>query len=173
MRRKDFHLDPAHRQDPAPESNFSRHTDMAADNPAAEQNCANCALIQGNDGDGQEPTLESVARTMFDAGFRGDLYPPLSAWEMAPTACFASYPYPDSLDEMRRGGRGTGLGLYLCQELCELNRATLIYLDRPGGGSVLGLDLEVARAALEQRDVARGKPYEVGRLASARWPRPH
>lgn len=56
------------------------------------------------DADGQEPTLESVARTMFDAGFRGDLYPPLAAWEMAPTACFASYPYPDSLDEMRRGG---------------------------------------------------------------------
>ena len=54
--------------------------------------------------DGGEPSLEAVARTMFEAGFRGDLYPPLAAWELAPTACFASYPYPDSLDEMRRGG---------------------------------------------------------------------
>ena len=31
---------------------------------------------------------------------------------------------------------GTGLGLYISRELCELNRATLIYLDRPGGGSI-------------------------------------
>lgn len=31
---------------------------------------------------------------------------------------------------------GTGLGLYISRELCELNRATLFYLDRPGGGSV-------------------------------------
>ena len=31
---------------------------------------------------------------------------------------------------------GTGLGLYISRELCELNRATLMYLDRPGGGSV-------------------------------------
>ena len=31
---------------------------------------------------------------------------------------------------------GTGLGLYISRELCELNRATLLYLDRDGGGSV-------------------------------------
>ncbi|MDX1500569.1 MAG: HAMP domain-containing sensor histidine kinase, partial [Woeseiaceae bacterium] len=31
---------------------------------------------------------------------------------------------------------GTGLGLYISRELCELNRATLTYLDRPGGGSI-------------------------------------
>lgn len=31
---------------------------------------------------------------------------------------------------------GTGLGLYISRELCELNRATLIYLDRPSGGSI-------------------------------------
>lgn len=31
---------------------------------------------------------------------------------------------------------GTGLGLYISRELCELNRASLIYLDRPGGGSI-------------------------------------
>jgi two-component system sensor histidine kinase PilS (NtrC family) len=34
----------------------------------------------------------------------------------------------------RKGG--TGLGLYISRELCELNRATLMYLDRPGGGSI-------------------------------------
>ena len=31
---------------------------------------------------------------------------------------------------------GTGLGLYISRELCELNGATLLYLDRPGGGSI-------------------------------------
>ena len=31
---------------------------------------------------------------------------------------------------------GTGLGLYISRELCELNRATLVYLDRPSGGSI-------------------------------------
>ncbi len=31
---------------------------------------------------------------------------------------------------------GTGLGLYISRELCELNRATLLYLDRPSGGSI-------------------------------------
>ena len=31
---------------------------------------------------------------------------------------------------------GTGLGLYISRELCELNRSTLLYLDRDGGGSI-------------------------------------
>jgi two-component system sensor histidine kinase PilS (NtrC family) len=31
---------------------------------------------------------------------------------------------------------GTGLGLYISRELCELNHASLMYLDRPGGGSI-------------------------------------
>ncbi|MEO0346918.1 MAG: ATP-binding protein [Pseudomonadota bacterium] len=34
---------------------------------------------------------------------------------------------------------GTGLGLYLCQELCELNRASLSARERDGGGSVLSI----------------------------------
>ena len=31
---------------------------------------------------------------------------------------------------------GTGLGLFICRELCECNRATLIYMPRDRGGSV-------------------------------------
>lgn len=31
---------------------------------------------------------------------------------------------------------GTGLGLYISRELCELNRATLVYRDRESGGSI-------------------------------------
>jgi len=56
------------------------------------------------DASGQEPTLESVMRTMYEAGYRGDLYPPLSMWQVAPTGVFASYPFPRGLEEMRQGG---------------------------------------------------------------------
>ena len=31
---------------------------------------------------------------------------------------------------------GTGLGLYICRDLCERNRATLRYRPRDGGGSI-------------------------------------
>ena len=54
--------------------------------------------------DGREPAFESVLRTMYDAGYRGDVYPSLGMWELAPTGVFASYPFPESLDDMRRGG---------------------------------------------------------------------
>jgi hypothetical protein len=52
----------------------------------------------------QEPTFETVLRTMFDAGYRGDVYPSLSMWQCAPTGVFASYPFPESLKVMRSGG---------------------------------------------------------------------
>ena len=54
--------------------------------------------------DDQEPSFESVLRVMFEAGYRGDVYPSLGMWELAPTGVFASYPFPDSLDDMRRVG---------------------------------------------------------------------
>ena len=56
------------------------------------------------DADDREPSFESVLRTMFDAGYRGDVYPSLGMWELAPTGAFASYPFPGSLDVMRSGG---------------------------------------------------------------------
>jgi len=54
--------------------------------------------------DGREPSFESILRTMFDAGFRGDVYPSLGMWELAPTGVFANYPFPASLTVMRSGG---------------------------------------------------------------------
>ena len=56
------------------------------------------------DADGGEPSFESVLRVMYDAGYRGDVYPSLQMWELAPTGVFASYPFPESLDVMRKGG---------------------------------------------------------------------
>ena len=54
--------------------------------------------------DGREPSFESVLRVIYDAGYRGDVYPSLRMWELAPTGVFASYPFPKSLDIMRKGG---------------------------------------------------------------------
>ena len=54
--------------------------------------------------DGREPSFESVLRTMHDSGFRGDVYPSLGMWELAPTGVFATFPFPESLDRMRTGG---------------------------------------------------------------------
>lgn len=54
--------------------------------------------------DSHEPSFETVLRIMYDAGYRGDIYPSLGMWELAPTGVFASYPFPASLDDMRRGG---------------------------------------------------------------------
>ena len=54
--------------------------------------------------DGAEPSFETVLRTMFEAGYRGDVYPSLKMWELAPTGVFANYPFPESLKTMRAGG---------------------------------------------------------------------
>ena len=54
--------------------------------------------------DDREPSFESVLRMMYEAGYRGDVYPSLGMWELAPTGVFASYPFPESLDLMREGG---------------------------------------------------------------------
>ena len=56
------------------------------------------------DDEGGEPTFESVLRTMFEAGYRGDVFPSLGMWELAPTGVFATYPFPASLKVMRSGG---------------------------------------------------------------------
>jgi hypothetical protein len=53
---------------------------------------------------GKEPSFESVLRTMYEAGYRGDVYPSITMWENAPTGVFASYPFPPSLKVMRAGG---------------------------------------------------------------------
>jgi len=53
---------------------------------------------------GSSPTLETVLRTMLDAGFAGDVYPPPAMWRNAPEVVFARYPFPDSINRMRDGG---------------------------------------------------------------------
>ncbi len=54
--------------------------------------------------DGREPSFETVLKTMFDSGYRGDVFPSLGMWELAPTGVFAAYPFPEGIDTMRTGG---------------------------------------------------------------------
>jgi hypothetical protein len=56
------------------------------------------------DSEGNEPSFESVLATIYKSGYRGDVYPSVRMWELAPTGVFATYPFPDSLNIMRSGG---------------------------------------------------------------------
>ncbi|MEM9914503.1 MAG: hypothetical protein AAF911_06060 [Planctomycetota bacterium] len=51
-----------------------------------------------------EPSFEAVLRTMSDAGFAGDVYPSVKMWDSHPTAVYARYPFPESVEQMRDGG---------------------------------------------------------------------
>ena len=50
-----------------------------------------------------EPSFETVLRTMYAAGFRGDIYPAPQMWERADVGVFPSYPFPAGLERMRAG----------------------------------------------------------------------
>ncbi len=51
-----------------------------------------------------EPPFESVLRTMYEAGFRGDVYTAPRMWSMGHVGVFPAYPFPEGLDRMREGG---------------------------------------------------------------------
>lgn len=56
------------------------------------------------DNDSQtEPSFETVLRTMYAAGFRGDTYPAPQMWSNPDVGVFPSYPFPAGLDRMRDG----------------------------------------------------------------------
>jgi len=62
------------------------------------------AVTSGGASGGGEPSFEAVLRVMHEAGFTGDVYPAPWMWESAPTAVFARFPFPASVDQMRQGG---------------------------------------------------------------------
>lgn len=55
------------------------------------------------DHNGREPSSEAVLKAMYDAGYQGDFYPPVSAWDFPHTGVFARYPFPQGVDRMREG----------------------------------------------------------------------
>jgi len=54
--------------------------------------------------DGRQPSFECVLRLMHQSGYTGDIYPAPAMWAAAPTAVYARYPFPPSLESMRHGG---------------------------------------------------------------------
>jgi hypothetical protein len=46
--------------------------------------------------DGREPSLETVLQIMYEAGYRGDVYPCSGMWEVASMGVYATYPFPDT-----------------------------------------------------------------------------
>ncbi|GMV25345.1 MAG: hypothetical protein AMXMBFR58_13760 [Phycisphaerae bacterium] len=53
--------------------------------------------------DGVEPSFETVLRTMYNSGFRGDVYPAPASWRFGNVGVFPSYPFPGGLERMRAG----------------------------------------------------------------------
>jgi hypothetical protein len=56
------------------------------------------------DENGREPSFETVLRIIHESGYSGDVYPAPGMWSLAPTAVYARYPFPPSVDAMRHGG---------------------------------------------------------------------
>jgi hypothetical protein len=56
------------------------------------------------DARGKEPSFETVLRTMYDAGFSGDVYPSPDMWSLADVGVYPRFPFPAALDVMRDGG---------------------------------------------------------------------
>jgi hypothetical protein len=54
-------------------------------------------------GVGREPSFEAVLRTMYGAGFRGDVYPPPAAWKLGTVGVFPNYPFPEGVSRMSEG----------------------------------------------------------------------
>ena len=53
--------------------------------------------------DGTEPSFEAVLRTMYESGYRGDIYPAPQLWDHADVGVFPSYPFPQGIARMREG----------------------------------------------------------------------
>ncbi len=56
------------------------------------------------DDKGKTPSFETVLRTMYEAGYTGDVYPSPGMWKASPTGVFARYPFSAALDQRRSGG---------------------------------------------------------------------
>lgn len=56
----------------------------------------------GGPGD-REPSFEEVLRTMFNAGYRGDVYAAPEMWKFGNVGVFPTYPFPAGLKQMREG----------------------------------------------------------------------
>lgn len=71
--------------------------------PAASVSFLNAKANRLAAPDGREPSFETVLRTMYQAGFRGDVYPAPSMWRAGHVGAFPTYPFPEGFERMREG----------------------------------------------------------------------
>jgi hypothetical protein len=71
--------------------------------PVATVSFLNARANRLADPHGREPSFETVLRTMYSAGFRGDIYPSPVMWRFANVGVFPTFPFPESLERMRAG----------------------------------------------------------------------
>ncbi|MGD9790192.1 MAG: hypothetical protein AB7Q00_01960 [Phycisphaerales bacterium] len=71
--------------------------------PVASVSFLNARANRLEGADAKEPSFESVLRTMFDAGFRGDVFAPPAMWRYGHIGVYPSYPFPEGLERMRGG----------------------------------------------------------------------
>lgn len=86
---------------------FKTVTKMLADRrdrgPCASVSFLNAKANRLAGSDGREPSFEAVLRTMFNSGFRGDVYASLAMWKFGHVGVFPTYPFPAGLEQMRKG----------------------------------------------------------------------
>ncbi len=86
---------------------FKTVTKMLADRrdrgPCASVSFLNAKANRLAGPDGREPSFEAVLRTMFNSGFRGDVYASLAMWKFGHVGVFPTYPFPAGLEQMRKG----------------------------------------------------------------------
>ncbi|MBL8990943.1 MAG: hypothetical protein JNJ48_05115 [Phycisphaerae bacterium] len=71
--------------------------------PVASVSFLNARANRLVDQTGKEPSFESVLRTMFGAGFRGDVFTSPSMWKFGHVGVFPTYPFPAGVSRMREG----------------------------------------------------------------------
>ncbi|MFA6044933.1 MAG: hypothetical protein WC718_08105 [Phycisphaerales bacterium] len=71
--------------------------------PAAAVSFLNAKANRLQGPEGQEPTFETVLRTMFNSGFRGDVYTAPHMWRASNVGVFPTFPFPEGVERMRHG----------------------------------------------------------------------
>lgn len=86
---------------------FSTVTKMLADRhdrwPVASVSFLNARANRLLTPDRREPSFESVLKTMYQAGYRGDVYAAPAMWKFGHVGVFPNYPFPEGIDRMRQG----------------------------------------------------------------------
>lgn len=71
--------------------------------PVASVSFLNARVNRLKGPDGKEPSFEAVLKSMYHAGYRGDVYPSPAMWRFGQTGVFPSYPFPEGFERSRGG----------------------------------------------------------------------